>query len=432
MSIYNYEEAFGAADKTTPAMKKAIERWFSLYYDDSTDETKDPGQRIAYTVVNKLVRTVFGEYKVTANTPLEQLVVQALNRQKLYAMQLALVGGECYLKPWFQGDGLGFGVIPRNNVLIFGKDPEGNPTDIGTMEQRLRGKYYYTLLERRSVDEQGCTVIENKLYRATSSQSLGVQVPLTEVAEYAQLPEYYRYEQPMGLGLVRLKNPMLNCVDGSGDGVSVYAAAAGLIDSINENEAQLAGEFRRGESRIITSSDMLDRDQKLSEHLFVGLDEDPQTVGITVFSPQLREQSFINRKMEYLRNIESIIGLRRGMLCQAQELQKTATEITSSAGDYNLTVIDFQNMWQQALEQAVQLCRMLAQCHGYEFAQGEMPTVDWGNGVLYDEDKTWADYVTMVDKGLLKPEYAIAWRFNLPASTDTDLQQIRHKYMPQG
>ena len=46
MSIYNYEEAFGAADKTTPAMKKAIERWFALYYDDSTDESKDPGQRI--------------------------------------------------------------------------------------------------------------------------------------------------------------------------------------------------------------------------------------------------------------------------------------------------------------------------------------------------------------------------------------------------
>jgi hypothetical protein len=94
-----------------------------------------------------------------------------------------------------------------------------------------------------------------------------VQVPLTELAEYAQLPEHFRYEQPLGLGLIRLKNPMLNCVDGSGDGVSVYAAAAGLIDRINENEAQLAGEFRRGESRIITSSDMLDRDQKLSEHL---------------------------------------------------------------------------------------------------------------------------------------------------------------------
>ena len=96
MSIYNYEEAFGAADKTTPAMKKAIERWFALYYDDSTDESKDPGQRIAYTVVNKLVRTVFGEYKVTATTALEQLVVQALNTQKLYAMQLALVGGAVF------------------------------------------------------------------------------------------------------------------------------------------------------------------------------------------------------------------------------------------------------------------------------------------------------------------------------------------------
>ena len=28
MSIYNYEQAFGAADKTTNAMRKAIQRWF--------------------------------------------------------------------------------------------------------------------------------------------------------------------------------------------------------------------------------------------------------------------------------------------------------------------------------------------------------------------------------------------------------------------
>lgn len=249
MNIYNYEEAFGAADKTTPAMRSAIADWFSLYYDSAADDTTDPGQRIAYCVVNKLVKTVFGEYKVTASTPLERLAVQALDKQRLQALQLALVGGECYLKPWFQGGNPGFGVIPRNNVLIFGRDPEGEPTDMGTVERSIRGMYYYTLLERRSLDSHGQLVIENKLYRALNSQNLGSRVSLTEVEEYAHLPERFCYDQGLGLGLVRLKNPMLNCVDGSCDGVSVYAAAAGLIRSIDENEAQLKGEFRRGESR---------------------------------------------------------------------------------------------------------------------------------------------------------------------------------------
>ena len=431
MNIYNYEEAFGAADKTTPAMRRAITDWFGLYYNTAADDKTDPSQRIAYCVVNKLVKTVFGEYKVTANAPLEQLVVQALDKQKLRAVQLALVGGECYLKPWFAGGAPSFAVIPRNNVLIFGTDQEGNPTDMGTVERSIRGKYYYTLLERRSLDTKGRLVIQNKLYRALNSQNLGVRVPLTEVEEYAHLPEQFIYEAALGIGLVRVKNPMLNCVDGSADGVSVYAAAAGLIRAIDENEAQLRGEFRRGESRIILSGDMLDRDQKLSEHLFVGLDDDPQSVGITVFSPQLREQSYLNRKWEYLRNIESIIGLKRGTLSQVQQEEKTATEIASSAGDYNLTIIDFQKMWENALMEAVQLCGVLAGLHGYRFAAGQLPTVDWGNGILYDEDKTWADYLVMVDKGLLKPEYALAWRFNLPADSDVELFNIRKKYMPE-
>ena len=63
MSIYNYEQAFGAADKTSSAMRKAIERWFEMYYDSTVTDSADPCLRIPYTVVNKLVKSVFGEYK---------------------------------------------------------------------------------------------------------------------------------------------------------------------------------------------------------------------------------------------------------------------------------------------------------------------------------------------------------------------------------
>lgn len=431
MSIYEYEAAFGAADKTSSAMKKAVEDWFSLYYNTEATQDSDPCQRIAYCVVNKLVKTVFGEYKATATTPLEKLVVQAMDKKRLHAMQLSLIGGECYLKPWFENGVPVFGVIPRNNVLIFGRNADGDPTDMGTVARSVDGKHYFTLLERRYLDETGCLVIENKLFRSLNSQSLGIQVPLSHAPQYAALPEQFRYATPMGLGLVRLKTPMLNCVDGSADGVSVYAAAAALIRNIDENEAQLRGEFQRGQSRVFASADLLDSQQQLSEHLFVGLDDDPQSVGITVFSPQLREQSFLNRKHEYLRNVETVIGLKRGILSEVQEKQKTATEITSSAGDYNLTVIDFQRIWEQALTEAVELCRILAQSHGHHFAQGVLPTVDWGNGVLYDEDKTWESYLTMVDKGLIRPEFALAWRFNLPAENEGQLANIRKQFMPE-
>ena len=62
MSIYGLQEAFGAQDKTTAAMKSALEQWVRLYYADSSDEGEDPCQRIAYTVVNKLVEGSSGYY----------------------------------------------------------------------------------------------------------------------------------------------------------------------------------------------------------------------------------------------------------------------------------------------------------------------------------------------------------------------------------
>ena len=56
--------------------------------------------------------------------------------------------------------------------------------------------------------------------------------------------------------------------------------------------------------------------------------------------------------------------------------------------------------------------------------------MDWGNGVLYDEDSTWAAYQEMVEKGLLRPEIALGWRFDLPWETEEQRAYIRKTYMP--
>lgn len=216
-------------------------------------------------------------------------------------------------------------------------------------------------------------------------------------------------------------------MDGSYDGVAVFAAAEGLIANINRNEAQLNGEFARGESRIIASKDLLEGDLGLQDHLFVGLDEDPERVGLTIFSPQLREKSFLERKQGYLRDVESMIGLRRGMLSDANMQERTATEITVSSAEFSLTMHEFQVMWQQALEKLLPLCSVLAELYGLPGCDMGEFTVDWGNGTLYDQEKTWADYMDMVTKGILKPEVALAWRFGM---TDSDDKTVRAKLMP--
>lgn len=427
MEILNYEAAFGAEDVSSQKMQEAVGKWFRLYYRDQAEDGIDPCQRIAYTVVSKLVRWVFAEYSASAKEDFARQLLQALDGCRVAAVQMALIGGECYIKPVFTGKGFSFRPVPRNRILVFGRDAQGEPTDVGTVEQSAEGGWYYTLLERRYLTE-GYLTVENRLFRSKYSGVLGFEVSLDSHPAYRDfLPSYTFRERLHSVGLVRMKTPQLNCVDGSNEGVSVYAPAAGLIDAIDRNEWLLSGEFERGQSRVFASRDLL-RDEGLQDNLFVGLDEDPEQVGLTVFAPELRHQAFLERKREYLRNVEAVIGLQRGVLSDVANMQRTATEISATAAEHCLTVMDFQRMWEDAVQRVLSLCAELGRLYGLPGVD-VTAEFDWGNGVLYDEEKLWQEYKDMVAQGLLAPEVALGWRFNLPSDTPEQRAYIREKYM---
>jgi len=446
--INSYSDAFRAVDITSTRMQEAIKDWVNLYFCNKATEEEDPCQQIPYTIVRKLTGAVFSEYTANSNDTFANAVLRALAEKSTEAMQAALIGGESLLKPVPNGNGFFFTVVPRHNVRVFGRDATGKLTDIGTDEKSTHDKHYYTLLERRTVDERGYLTIRNSLYRSTNASDIGARVSLQSLPRYAQLQDEYTYPQPVGsVGLISVKTPMVNCIDGSADGVSVYAAAVGLIHSINRNEAQLNGEFARGESRIIASEDILRRRKKSADgteiwgdshefrsHLFTGLNGDPDEVGINIFSPTLREQAFLARKQEYLRNVENVIGLKRGLLSEVEAAERTATEITSSAGEYNLTIIDFQRMWERVVREAVRLCGVIGQAHavsGAHAVDDKNIVISWGNGVLYDEAKTNSELLGQVQAGLLQPERYMGWYHNLPCDTPEERAAIRRNYMPE-
>lgn len=354
---HRYQDAFGAEDVSALPMKKGVLRWLQLYFGQNDDCL-----RLPYTLVRKLTRAVLCEYAPEG-------FAQLLPARE--ALELALIAGECYLKP---GESQ-WQAISRGSILIFGRDNRGEPTDVGLMEKSMLGRQYFTLLERRTLDAQGLLTVTHRLYRAGHRQELGREVPLKTHPMYAALPARFRWPHPIGgVGLVRLRTPMTNCVDGSKEGVSIYAAAEALLRAISENELQLQGEFRRGQSRLVVSRDML-RDGQLKDELFVGLDESPESVGITVFSPELREQSYLNRQQAYLRAMENLIGLKRGLLSQVEAVDRTATEITSSEGEYMGLIRELQQMWETAAESAAALQEALT-------GERQEYAIAWGDGVL--------------------------------------------------
>ncbi len=227
---YNFEQAFGVMDITSNAMKSAIRDWYGLYYSGDPNDKEDPCQRLPVAIVSKLYKTTFSEYSATTKNVFAQAVLDALNRVSKKAVQNALIGGECFLKPIFTARGLAFSTIERRNILVLGRDEQDEITSIGTAEKTVVGKLYYTLLERRTVDNNGYLTIESKLYRSDSADMLGVETVLSKLDKYAALEPVLVLPQPVGsLGLVPVRTPLENCVDGSPDCVSVYAPAARLI-----------------------------------------------------------------------------------------------------------------------------------------------------------------------------------------------------------
>lgn len=349
-----FSEAFGASDGSSPKMKRGILEWLRLYYGSQQR------LQIPYTIVRKLVSGVFCEYDAPGLKELPQ-------RE---AMELALICGESFLKP-VPG---GWKPISRGSILVFSRDMWGEPTDVGLMEKTALGRHKFTLLERRTLSPDGTLTITNRLFRSHGS-GLGREVSLKSHPAYRELPARFVYPQAMdSVGLIRLKTPMTNCIDGSNEGVSIYAPAASLIAALEENESQLDGEFRNGQSRLVVSRDLLDAGQ-LKDTVFVALDESPENVGITVFSPQLRQESYLQRQQAYLRVVENIIGLRRGLLSSVEETDRTATEITCSEGDYMATLVALRQVWEEAVEKASRLQEALT-------GQPLDTQIAWGDGVL--------------------------------------------------
>ena len=168
------EQAFGRGDVTSARMQAAIREWLNLYY-GTQSPGEDAADRLAVLVVSKLCRTVFAEYEsrtTEAMTP----SLQALDAVRVQAMQYALVGGECLLKPVLSGRGFDFVPIRRDCYAPLGRDAHGALTGVGTMEVLRHNGRGYLLLERRTAGADGLT-IETRLFEL-AGEALGREVPL--------------------------------------------------------------------------------------------------------------------------------------------------------------------------------------------------------------------------------------------------------------
>ena len=426
------EEAWEAKDTTSDKMKESIQECYDLYYGGDTD-LEDSNQKIPVTIINKLYKAVFGDYKAYSDNENIENIIKKLDKNKKTYLQHLLLGGEIFLKPVVKDEDFDFALIKRDCFVPLERDDSGNITCVGLIERTMVGKTIYTLTEKRTAGEQ--LTVEYKLYASDTADKLGKETALNTLDKYAELQPEVTLPIEDSVGMVPLKTPIINNVDGSMDGCCIYSSAVKLIHAINRNEMEINDEFQNGASRIIASSALFTKQgtPELYDKVFMKLEgADPEDTPITIFSPAFREQSYLARKREYLRNIENLIGIKHGLLADVSEEERTATEITDSKGDYALTIEDLQGVWEEAIYAIIHLCSVLGSAYNVGNINEDKPelVIDWGDGILYNRDKTFTEMLNMVAAGILNPAELIGWYYGINTEDERNKELIKQK-MPE-
>lgn len=329
-------------------------------------------------------------------------------------MQEGLGLGSFVLKP-IGNSGSEFVSADKFVPITFGDD--GKPLDIGFLTVKRVGQNdYFTRFERHYFTNGNLT-IENKCFHSQDPLDIGQTCSLEEVPEWATInpgPVIYPGMQQMDFGYYR--NPIKNRIDGSACGVSIFEAAKGRIRKADIQGARLDWEYDSGERAIHVDDRALKKDRntgrfgmaKLNKRLYRGLnlDDGKDKELYKEYSPEMRDEAYKRGLEEYKREIEFIVGLAYGDLSDAQEVEKTATEIKiSKARKYN-RVTAIQSNLEECLEDFAAGLAFYNGLYtsGYEFM------CKFNDSILTDEESERQQDRQDVSMGVMSHlEYRMKW-----------------------
>ena len=294
-------------------------------------------------------------------------------------------------------------------------DDTGKPDDCMFIQVKRCGvSNYYIRTERHDIRD-GNLRIRNKAYKSTSPDTIGMEVPLAYVEEWADYPEDVTYNGMSQMDFGYFRVPLKNKIDGSCCGVSIFESASEQIRRADIQGARLDWEFESGE-RAIHVDDRAVKPKglgkgvlaKLNKRLYrgVNLEAGKDAELFKEFSPELREQGFVNGLEKYYRQIEFAVGLSYGDLSDAQFVDKTATEVKASKNRKYNRVMAIQNKLKTCLEDFVSGMAFYNGLYtsGYEF------NCKFNDSILTDEETERKQDMADVAAGFMHHwEYRMKW-----------------------
>lgn len=315
-------------------------------------------------------------------------------------------------------------------------DESGRLVDVAFVQvKKLDDDDFYHRFERHAFKD-GILTITNRAFHSDNEQSIGREIPLTDVDEWKNLPESVSYSGLERPDFGYYRNPIKNEIDGSKCGVSIYESAIDQIEDADEQVAHLKWEFKSGERAINVDITALEAKPsivngkteyvlpELDKRLYRGLN---LTAGADQelykeWSPDFRDANILNGLNAYLRRIEFNVCLSYGDLSDVSDVDKTATEAKiAKKRKYNMVTAIQENL-KECLEDLVYALAFYNSMlrSGYEFM------CSFKDSILTDEETERQQDRQDVSMGVMQLwEYRAKWynededtaKKNLPEQT---------------
>lgn len=430
------EELTGATAVYDSTMQSNIDLWRRMYMDDA-EWLGQHGNRnvtscgLPSAICRAVARPTTIESTITVDGGARAEFLNESLRGMIPHMRIDVekglsVGGFFY-KPF----------VSENRVLVdfntvgsaypVSVDSNGEITAAVFADTKREKNRYYTKLEYHEL-KSGVYTIKNKAYNSDKNGSIGSEVPLNTVEDWAQIaPEttIQNVERPL-FGFFKV--PIANNIEPESPlGVSLYSGAAvDLIRQADQQWERLMWEYESGERRILMSDSAIPQrvvdehglshtNPLLRDRLFRRMPfEDVDFY--QEFSPEFRNDALYKGFQDTLKLIELNCGLSFGTLSDPQTVNATATEIVSSKQTMYVTVRDTQAALEHALNGLLYGMDVYATLYGLAPVGDWDLQCDWGDGVVQDTEskqKELADMRNDVSAGLIRGELYIAKKYGV-------------------
>lgn len=462
------EAALGVKTMVSDTMQRALQDWYDFAVlglsVDRNPDTKAMGWPAMISA--ELARLTTLEMKVSVDgSPRAEWVAQrfqkAVTPRQRRKFALALSLGSGIWKPCQVDDDISVEFIPATGYYPIATDAEDQLIEAVFLDQFTDSEYVYTRLEwmhvlkgpedyhdkERSILEEKdldvaptypCVQVINLAYMSTTKDTLGDETTLQARPEWEGIEPIAYLSGLATLPVGYFVTPIENHVDLTSDlGVAIFAPALTAICDADVQYTRLDWEYEAGEMAIDTDStylkptkvpQLLDDDYclrhygiprdgltveapKHKDRMFRGLDVN---TGIAqnapfynVFSPALRDSSYLQGLNQYIRQIESKAGLSFGTFSQVAMVERTATEIINSKQKSRVLVRDLQASLEEALRALIASIDFWADHLPGAPARGPINvSFDWDDSILIDRITEKAQWQAEVTQGLRsKAEY---------------------------